>query len=92
MVEGLLRNCRQMKAIIVLVDGRRGILQDEADLLGFAESVKLNSAIVFTKADKLNQSQRAILQNSYPNCLFFSSISGEGKREVLQQVFDFLMS
>ena len=90
MVEGLLKGSPHIKGLLLLIDGRRGAEQEELELLEFCDYLNLYFAVVFTKADKLNQSQRAKLRNTYENCLFFSAVSGEGKKELLEYVFNIL--
>ncbi len=84
MVEGYLEGNDKLRGIVLLVDGRRGLQLEEKQLLDFCEYLGLNTVIVFTKADKLKQSERAKIRNKFPNCLFFSVLSGEGKRELLK--------
>ncbi|MBD3234489.1 MAG: YihA family ribosome biogenesis GTP-binding protein [candidate division Zixibacteria bacterium] len=90
MVEAFLSGSDQLRGLIILVDGRRGIQPEEFELIEYAEHCQVTPAVVFTKADKLNQSQRAKIRNQYSNCLFFSSVTGEGKKELLNYVFELL--
>jgi len=64
LVEGYLKGRRQLACIIVLVDSRRGPENEEWQLLGWLNELDINWFIVFTKADKLNQSERAKLKRA----------------------------
>ncbi|MCP4634803.1 MAG: YihA family ribosome biogenesis GTP-binding protein [candidate division Zixibacteria bacterium] len=87
MVEGFLTNSDKLRGLVLLIDGRRGFQKEEEDLLDFCNHIELKTAIVFTKCDKLNQSQKTKLKNSNQGCIFFSSITGIGKLELLKKVY-----
>lgn len=90
MVEGLLKGSDRLRGLIMLIDGRRGAQNEEVELLKFCDYLSINSFVVFTKVDKLKQSQRAKLRNTYKECLFFSAATGEGKQELLEYMFGLL--
>ncbi len=64
LVEGYMRGRRQLACVIILVDSRRGPEQEEWALISWLNSLEIDWFIVFTKADKLNQSERAGLRRA----------------------------
>lgn len=55
LVEGYLRTREPLRGVAVLVDVRRGLQDDERELLDFLDHVALPSALVVTKVDKLGR-------------------------------------
>lgn len=55
---------KNLKLVTLLIDSRRGIGEYEADLIDFLNYHDIKFAIVFTKTDKTNQSERAKLKNA----------------------------
>jgi GTP-binding protein len=88
MVESLLVESGRLRGLVLLVDGRRGMQDEEYELLDYCGHLGLETMLVFTKIDKLKQSERAALKNSYNNCLFFSAVTGEGKKELLNGIYE----
>jgi len=58
LVEGYISNRIQLAFVIILVDARRGLEQQEWELVGWLQRVKADWFIVFTKADRLKQNER----------------------------------
>jgi GTP-binding protein len=57
LLEGYLRNRSTLRAVVILVDLRRGIEQEEEDLIEFlSESTSLRVIVAATKIDKLSRS------------------------------------
>lgn len=52
---------KNIKIVIILIDGRRGIKDYENDLISYLNDLNINYCIVFTKIDKLNQSEKSLL-------------------------------
>ncbi|MEM7158287.1 MAG: ribosome biogenesis GTP-binding protein YihA/YsxC [Myxococcota bacterium] len=65
MIEGYLTDRESLRALIVLVDARRGSFRDDdLDLLQFASEQELPSLLVATKCDKLGASKRGLLRRT----------------------------
>lgn len=58
LVEGYLSRRRELRAVVVLVDLRRGLETDDEQLLDYLRTQKLPALVVATKADKLALGQR----------------------------------
>lgn len=85
LVEGYLSRRRELRAVVVLVDLRRGLEDDDMLLLDYLRAQRLPAVVVATKADKLALGQRreraralaATLGDATP-LVVCSAWSGEG--------------
>lgn len=92
MIETFLRNRPGLCGIVSLVDARRGVGDEERDLIEFARSVRQPLIIVATKVDKLPKSKRkglleALARDAGQKLLPFSSVSGEGREALWRAIF-----
>ena len=94
MVESYLQVREEIRLVILIMDARRGASPDDLDLLDWLDHHRIPSGIVFTKADKLSQLERARQKKSLAanpllagkRFLFFSAETGEGKEELWQRI------
>jgi GTP-binding protein len=94
MVESYLQVREEIRLVILIMDARRGASPDDLDLLDWLDHHRIPSLIVFTKADKLSQLERArqrknLAENSLlagRTHLFFSAQTGEGKEELWKKI------
>ncbi|MGH7786928.1 MAG: ribosome biogenesis GTP-binding protein YihA/YsxC [Candidatus Binatia bacterium] len=84
LVEGYLTKRRTLRGVVVLVDARRGLQAEDAQLLDFLAAGAIPALVVATKIDKLKRSERgpalaaiAEQQHGLPP-IAFSALSGEG--------------
>lgn len=86
LVEGYLLGARPLRGVLVLVDVRRGLQDDDRQLLDFLAAHDLPAAIVATKIDKLARGPRAAavaaLAAQAGTACGFSALSGEGLEAV----------
>lgn len=61
MIEGYLRERENLRALLVLIDARRGPLEGDLELLEFCASIELPCLVCVTKCDKLGASERGLL-------------------------------
>ena len=80
-----------LKMIYLLIDSRRELSVEDEEFLSFVLHLNLKVTIVFTKADKLNQSMRAKAKNMYkklfsdqPFDVFFTSSVAKENIDKLQ--------
>jgi GTP-binding protein len=84
LVEGYLTGRRTLRAVVVLVDVRRGIVEDDARLLDFLAAHGIAALLVATKIDKLSRDARRrsldAMAQQRPGIapMPFSSVTGEG--------------
>lgn len=74
LVESYLQARAQLAFVILLVDARRGMEQQEWELVGWLGSSKIDWFIVFTKADRLKQSERDRLKRAMSNLGYRESV------------------
>jgi GTP-binding protein len=98
MLEGYLRERVTLRAVVLLVDVRRGVEDDDRQLIGFmreprpVESTKpIDVIVVATKVDKLTLSARkpaldVLRKASGIKALAFSSVTGEGREELWARI------
>ena len=80
--------------MLQLIDSRVGPTKDDEMMLEFLAASELPFAVVATKSDKLNATERkksAELISNHPlikghSVIFFSSLKGEGKDDVWKTV------
>jgi len=98
MIERYLSSERAPQAVVHLVDARRDPSQGDLDLLEYLSSVGIPTMIVLTKMDKLSGNQRAravekaaeALSVDPEQILACSSVTGEGREELLEAIAEVL--
>ena len=84
-------------AVAQLVDLKVGLTKDDETMLNYLGEIGMPHFVVCTKADKPNKTDRKkqldkILQSPYvakaQGVVLFSSLSGEGKEEVVKMILD----
>jgi GTP-binding protein len=92
LVEGYLTGRRTLRAVVVLVDVRRGIESDDTRLLDFLAAHGIPSVLVATKIDKLARGPRLrrlaeiSAQRSGDAPIGFSAVTGDGAAELWSAV------
>jgi GTP-binding protein len=95
MIEGYLRARAALRAVVLLVDARRGLEADDAQLLEFLRTARkgapIPAVVVATKIDKLSRAQqkpaldalrKASGAPSTTALIPFSAVTGEGRAQV----------
>jgi GTP-binding protein len=88
LVERYLAERRTLRAVVVLIDARRGLEPDDARLLEFLDANGIASLLVATKIDKLKRSERARALAAAAGAragirpIAFSAATGEGVEEL----------
>jgi len=90
LIEGYLERREELRGVIVLVDLRRGLEADDAELLRYLEALGRPRVVVATKVDKLGRSDRARALEAIRACdvepVCFSAHSGEGESELWRRI------
>jgi len=84
MIEGFLAGRAGLRLVVLIVDVRRGLTDDDRQLLEFLAHLEREALLVATKLDKLPRSKRrpalaALGREAGVTALGFSSQDGEGK-------------
>lgn len=94
-IEAYMSSRKNLRTMVLLVDGRRGLEEEELQLLDYARHVNVRVDLVLTKADKLNQKEkhaatRAMETHGYAagDYLFVSALKGSGLKELWQRLDD----
>ena len=94
MVESYLQIRKELRLVVVILDGRREVSPEDMDLMDWLDHHRIPFLLVLTKADKLSSLDRArkrrSLQENPPfagtEVLFFSALTGEGKAELWKKI------
>jgi len=92
LVEGYLRERRQLRLLVLLVDVRRGLDEEELALLAWLRDVQTPVVVAVTKVDKASQSAlarcRRELQEKVPEIpvVWTSAATGQGMDELWRQI------
>ena len=85
MMDSYFYNNRELKLVLVLLDARREISNDDQEIIDYIKESGFPYFIVITKIDKVNQKEKAALnkrlkaQEFAPECVFYtSSLDNEG--------------
>jgi GTP-binding protein len=96
LVEGYIRDRVTLRAVVIVVDVRRGLEQDDADLVEFVRSASgaaprpaIDVILVATKVDKVARSARKpalgrIAGRTGVSPIAFSAVTGEGTDSIWQ--------
>lgn len=90
LLESYLQGRETLRAVVVIVDARRGLGSEDELLIAFAQGCSRAVIVVANKIDKLRQAERARLQRELasrvPEFVAFSGTTGEGERELWKRL------
>ncbi len=94
MIEGYLANRPNLTAMVCIMDLRRGVQQDDIELIEAAPHFGVQPILVFTKADKLNKQKRKQRRIDIANefgvhkddIILFSSLNRTGVDRVWKRI------
>ena len=87
LINGYLQGERDLRAVLLLIDMRHPPTKNDLQMVDFLIDTEMPFAVVLTKADKLNKTERAARLAALPqelpqfedlNVTVFSSVTGEG--------------
>jgi GTP-binding protein len=99
LIENYLKNRSSLKAVVVILDVRRGLQEKDIDLIMWLKAVQIKIIIVITKIDKLSKSETArrlsLISNSLARkninqFITFSSKTGQGKEHLWSIIYEIL--
>jgi GTP-binding protein len=71
-IDEYLNNRKNLKLILLLIDSRRGIEEEDQSLIDWANLHQKPILIILTKTDKLSRPELESLKKNYTNALFYS--------------------
>ena len=94
MIEGYLGGRRNLKALVIIMDIRRGMEADDRQLLEAMAHFGVQPILVFTKADKLSRNKATTkmrklsesLQIPSKEFVLFSSHTGKGREQLWKRI------
>lgn len=99
MVETYLRSRPNLKAVVVIVDPRRDLGEEDAELIEWLEQKGKDVVLVFTKVDKLTRNERESrvrrLEREFsgiasPKPILFSAKTREGREEIWDRLLSLM--
>jgi GTP-binding protein len=99
MVEAYLRNRPNLKAVVVILDIRRGLEEEDRELIDWLEQEGRNILVVLTKIDKLTRSERDSRVRRMEKDLsgvvsekpiLFSAKTREGRKEIWDKLLSLM--
>ena len=85
MMESYFDNNQQLKLVLILLDARRELSEDDQEIIDFVKESNVSYFIVVTKYDKVNQKEKAALNKRLNNegfskeqIYFTSSLNNDG--------------
>lgn len=89
MIERFLQRRAGLRAVVLLVDARRGVQAEERELLDYLAHLKKQALIVATKVDRVPASKRfntvtALAKSAGVRAYPYSSHTGAGRKELWQ--------
>ena len=86
LIEGYLEDREELRGVVVIVDARRGLEEDDAALVDYLDALGRPVVLVASTVDKLGQGERvrglAALRARVADVVAFSALSGEGEADV----------
>jgi GTP-binding protein len=91
LIEGFLSERPGLRGAVVIVDIRRGVQDDDVQLLEFLESVEVTPILVATKLDKIAASKRKPVINALKRevgrpVIPYSSVLGDGRDALWERI------
>jgi GTP-binding protein len=87
MIEGFLERRAGLRAVVVIVDVRRGIGEEDAQLLEYLAHLGKTAIVVATKVDKLSASERSKALAALPKgTIAASAETGEGRERIWARI------
>lgn len=91
LIEGFLSQRPGLRAVVVIVDIRRGLEDDDAELLTYLQSIGRPAILVATKSDKLPKNKRklaleAVGREHRLRAMGYSAETSEGRERLLRRL------
>lgn len=89
MMDSYFTDNRHLKLVVWLLDSRRQLSKEDEEFYEFIDELKIPAMVVFTKSDKINQSEKAKAKNLANNKLsdfpsYFASVTDKKSLETIR--------
>ncbi|MFO8162997.1 MAG: ribosome biogenesis GTP-binding protein YihA/YsxC [Thermodesulfobacteriota bacterium] len=97
LVETYLQKRTNLKAVVVIVDIRRKVREEDFNLLNWLTAYQITPIIVLTKVDKLSKSQahtqidlisKELIKEGFHHPISFSAKTGQGIHELWEKIHE----
>lgn len=97
LIESYLTGSEQLRSVVVIIDARHKVSPLDLQMLGWLREYEIPPIVVATKIDKLSSNQftsqlgknvSELVQYGVDTVLPFSAITGYGKKQLLQAIFE----
>jgi len=94
LIEDYLKESKNLRGTVLLIDSRRGPLEPDLELLEWLDFYGINKLVVLTKTDKLSRSELLAVEKTTceimsldsESFVLFSAKTGEGKNKILKWI------
>jgi len=88
LIEAYITTSASLKKVFILVDVKRGLEQEELQLIDWLKYHKKAFRIVMTKIDKITKNEFSLAKKRFSdiNPVFFSSVTKDGRKELLSEI------
>ena len=94
LIEDYLKESKNLRGTVLLIDSRRGPLEPDLELLEWLDFYGINKLVVLTKTDKLSRSELVAVEKTTceimsldsESFVLFSAKTGEGKNKILKWI------
>jgi GTP-binding protein len=94
LIEDYLKESKNLRGTVLLIDSRRGPLEPDLELIEWLDFYGINKLVVLTKTDKLSQSELIavekttceIMSLNSESFVLFSAKTGEGKNKIMRWI------
>jgi GTP-binding protein len=98
LIEGYLKNSRMLRGVVLLIDARREVSEDDFGMLDFLSELGVPTIVEITKVDKLSRAEASARISDLSKQLGldedqvvpFSSRTGEGRNELASALMQLL--
>jgi GTP-binding protein len=85
-IDAYINNRPTLKLILLLIDSRREVNQEDQSLIDWAAHKQIRLVLIFTKTDKLSNSEKAALVKKYPDAIPYSVMNQSSRYLVEKRI------
>jgi GTP-binding protein len=89
-IDRYLNERKSLKLILLLIDSRREIKEEDQCLIDWAKEHKIPLLLIFTKTDKLSQSEKMALVKKHPGAFFYTTFEQQPRLGLQKRIQEIL--